>query len=75
MRLPRISLDPLAVFFAGLAVVLLVVFLVMLGSTQPHSRGTEVPYTTVQRMAAAGNVRLARQLDYDNRILVSDRDR
>ena len=39
MRLPRISLDPLAVFFAGLAAVLLVVFLVMLGSTQPHSRG------------------------------------
>ena len=45
----------------------------MLGSTQPRSRGTEVPYTTVQRMAAAGNVRLARQLDYDHRILVSDR--
>ena len=48
-------------------------FLVMLGSTQPHSRGTEVPYTTVQRMAAAGNVRHARQLDYDHRILISDR--
>ncbi len=73
MRLPRISLDPLATLFAGLAVTLLIVFLVMLGSTQPHSRGTEVPYTTVQRMAEAGNVRHARQLDYDHRILISDR--
>ncbi len=73
MRLPRISLDPLATLFAGLAVALLIVFLVMLGSTQPHSRGTEVPYTTVQRMAEAGNVRRARQLDYDHRILISDR--
>jgi cell division protease FtsH len=73
LRLPRISLDPLAVLFAALAGVLLVVFLVLLGSTQPHSRGTEVPFTTVQRMAAAGAVRQARQLDYDNRVLVSDR--
>ncbi|MDA0168346.1 ATP-dependent zinc metalloprotease FtsH [Solirubrobacter taibaiensis] len=71
--MPRISLDPLAVFFAGLAAVLLVVFLVLLGSTQPHSRGTEVPYTTVQRMATAGTIRNARQLDYDNRILISTR--
>ena len=63
MRLPRISLDPLAVFFAGLAAVLLVVFLVMLGSTQPHSRGTQVPYTTVQRMVAGDTVRRALQLD------------
>ena len=73
MRLPRISLDPLAVFFAGLAAVLLVVFLVMLGSTQPHSRGTQVPYTTVQRMVAGDTVRRALQLDYDDRILVSTR--
>ena len=60
-------------FFAGLAVLFLVLFLVMLGSTQPHSKGLEVPYTTVQRTAEAGNVRFARQLDYDNRILVSHR--
>ncbi|MDA0184504.1 ATP-dependent zinc metalloprotease FtsH [Solirubrobacter phytolaccae] len=73
MRLPRISLDPLALLFAGLAAVLLIVFLVLLGSTQPSSRGIEVPYTTVQRMAAADNIRVARQLDYDDRILVSPR--
>ena len=48
--LPAALLDPLAVLFAALAVILLVVFLVMLGSTQPHSqRGRGCPYTTVQR--------------------------
>jgi cell division protease FtsH len=73
LRLPRISLDPLAAVFAALAVALLVVFLVMLGSTQPRSSGTELPYTTVQRMAAAGEIRNATQLDYDHRILISDR--
>ena len=73
MRLPRISLDPLAVLFAALAAILLVVFLVLLGSTQPRSAGTELPFTTVQRMAAAGEVRRAVQLDYDHRILLTDR--
>jgi cell division protease FtsH len=73
LRLPRISLDPLAVLFAVLAAALLIVFLVMLGSTQPRSSGTELPYSTVQRMAAAGEVRTATQLDYDHRILISGR--
>jgi cell division protease FtsH len=65
--------DPLAALFAALAAVLLVVFLVMLGSTQPRRNGTELPYTTVQRMAAAGEIRNAVQLDYDHRILIVDR--
>jgi cell division protease FtsH len=72
LRLPRLSLDPLATLFAALAAILLVVFLVMLGSTQPRSSGTELPYTTVQRMAAAGQIRNAVQLDYDRRLLVTD---
>ena len=73
MRLPKLTLDPLATAFAVLAAVLLVVFLVMLGATQPRSRGTELPFTTVQRMATAGQVRDAVQLDYDHRLLVNDR--
>jgi cell division protease FtsH len=72
LRLPRLSLDPLAALFAALAAILLVVFLVLLGSTQPRSNGTELPYTTVQRMAAAGQVRNATQLDYDHRLLITD---
>ena len=73
MRLSRISIDPLAAAFAALAGVLLIVFLVLLGATQPRSSGTEVPYSRVQRMAAAGQVRAALQLDYDNRVLVTER--
>src|SRR6478735_12235665 len=44
----------------------------MLGSTQPSSRGDQVPITTIQRMAGSGNIRLARMLDYDNRVVVAD---
>jgi cell division protease FtsH len=73
LRLPRLSFDPLAALFATLAAALLIVFLVMLGSTQPRSSGTELPYSTVQRMATAGEIRNATQLDYDHRILITDR--
>src|SRR3954451_19962585 len=45
----------------------------MLGATQPRSSGPELPYTTVQHMAAAGEVRRATQLDYDHRLLILDR--
>ena len=60
--------------FAGLAAVLLIVFLVMLGSTQPQSTGQEIPFTTVQRRGLAGEIRRAIQLDYDHRILLVDRE-
>src|SRR3954462_13904960 len=73
LRQLRISPDPLAALFAALAAILLVVFLVMLSSTQPRSEGRQLPITTVQRMAAAGQVRNAVQLDYDHRILLRDR--
>src|SRR5689334_22862875 len=45
----------------------------MLGSTQPRSQGQELPFTTVQRMAAAGQIRNAVLLDYDHRVLTVDR--
>ena len=73
MRLPQLSFDPLATAFAALAAVLLVVFVVLLGATEPRSHGAELPYTAVQRMAAAGQIRRATQLDYDHRLLVTDR--
>ena len=73
MRLPQLSFDPLATAFAALAAVLLVVFVVLLGATGPGSRGAELPYTAVQRMAAQGQIRTATQLDYDHRLLVTDR--
>jgi cell division protease FtsH len=72
LRLPRLSFDPLAAVFAALAVILLVVFLVLLGSTFARSSGAELPYTTVQHMAAAGQIRSATQLDYDRRLLIVD---
>ena len=73
MRLPKLSFEPLATVFAALAALLLIVFVVMLGATQPRSSGRELPFTTVQRIAAAGQVRNATQLDYDHRLLVTDR--
>ncbi len=73
MRRPQLSFEPLAIAFAVLAALLLVVFLAMLGATQPRSSGVELPYSTVQRMAAAGQVRNATQLDYDHRVLITDR--
>jgi cell division protease FtsH len=73
VRRPQLSFEPLAIAFATLAALLLVVFLAMLGATQPRSSGVELPFTTVQRMAAAGQVRTATQLDYDHRLLVTDR--
>ncbi len=59
--------------FAALAAVLLIVFIVLLGATQPRSSGAEVPYSRVQRLANAAQVRTAVQLDYDHRVLVTDR--
>ncbi|HEY8583111.1 MAG TPA: ATP-dependent zinc metalloprotease FtsH, partial [Capillimicrobium sp.] len=41
--------------------------------TQPSRSGTEVPYTTIERMAAAGSIVRARQFDYDRHVVVSDR--
>ena len=73
MRLPKLSFEPLAIAFAALAVLLLVVFLVLLGATQPRSSGVELPLSTVQRMTAAGQIRNATQLDYDHRLLITDR--
>jgi cell division protease FtsH len=73
VRLRQLRLDPLVLAFAALAAVLLIVFLVLLGATQPRSQGPELPYTTVQRMAAAGQIRRATQLDYDHRLLITDR--
>jgi cell division protease FtsH len=73
VRLPRPSFEPLATAFAVLAALLLVLFLVLLGATQPRSQGVELPYSTVQRMANEGQVRQAIQLDYDDRLLVTDR--
>ncbi|WP_157592549.1 ATP-dependent zinc metalloprotease FtsH [Solirubrobacter soli] len=73
MRLPRFSIEPLVAAFAALAAVLLIVFIVLLGATQPRSSGAEVPYSRVQRLANAAQVRTAVQLDYDHRVLVTDR--
>jgi cell division protease FtsH len=73
VRLRQLSLDPLALAFAALAAVLLIVFLALLGATQPRSQGDELPYTSVQRMTAAGEIRRATQLDYDHRLLITDR--
>jgi cell division protease FtsH len=73
VRLSKLSFEPLAIAFGALAAALLIVFLVLLGATQPRSSGPELPFTTVQRMAGAGEVRRATQLDYDHRLLVVDR--
>jgi cell division protease FtsH len=73
VRLRQLSLDPLALAFAALAAILLIVFIALLGATQPRSQGDELPFSTVQRQAAAGQIRSATQLDYDHRLLITDR--
>jgi cell division protease FtsH len=73
-RLPSFRPDPLAVLFGTLAVVLLIVFLALLGTTTPGRSGTQVPYSTVTRLVDQGRVRTLHQLDYDHRVLVTLRD-
>jgi len=71
---PTFSIDPLTVFFGALAVVLLVLFLTLLGSTEPHERGREIPYSTLLRLADDRRVERATLLDYDHRALATTRE-
>jgi hypothetical protein len=73
-RLPAFRPDPLAALFGALAVVLLIVFLALLGTTTPGSSGTQVPLSTVSRLVDQGRVRALHELDYDHRVLVTLRD-
>jgi cell division protease FtsH len=68
---PLPTLDPLATFFAVLALVLIVLFLALLGSTKPTSRGQELAYSTVVKLTDARQVAQATLLDYDHRVLLT----
>jgi cell division protease FtsH len=71
---PLPQVDPLTVLFAALAIVLLVLFLALLGSTKPSRKGRELAYSTVVRLADGGQIARATLLDYDHRILLRTRD-
>jgi cell division protease FtsH len=73
-RFPRPQVDPLAALFGALAVVLLIVFLALLGSTQPGSSGAKLSYSGLSKLVEQGQVSRVRQLDYDHRLLVTLRD-
>jgi len=75
LALPRTLLrDPLLAFLGVLSVALLVLFLLLLGSTRPISRGTEVPLSQVQNLEKRNQITTLTVLDYDHRVLVTTRD-
>jgi cell division protease FtsH len=60
--------------FAGLALLLVILFAVLLHTTSPTHEGQEVPYSTLTRLANTGAVQRATLLDYDHRVIVHTRD-
>ena len=70
----RTPVDPLTALFAGLALGLLVLFGLLLGSTRPEARGERISYSTLTRLAGEGRIELAELLDVDHRALVTTRD-
>ena len=69
----RASVDPLTALFGGLALGLIVLFGLLLGSTRAEERGERIPYSTLTRLA--GEVadglrgRFRRRVEHDERAL------
>jgi cell division protease FtsH len=66
--------DPLTALFGALALVLIVLFLVLLGSTKPGQRGDKLAYSTLLQLTDAAQIQEATLLDYDHRVLVRTRN-
>jgi cell division protease FtsH len=67
----RIALrDALATFLLLASVGLAITFALLLGSIKPSSRGTQVPLSTVQKLARRHDIATAVMLDHDDRVVV-----
>jgi cell division protease FtsH len=67
--LRRVALrDPLALFLLLASIFLAIVFASLLGQIKPASSGTQVPISTVQRLARHHQVESAVLLDHDSRV-------
>jgi cell division protease FtsH len=65
----RIALrDPLALFLLTASIALAVAFATLLGQIKPGSSGTQVPLSTVQKLAKHHEVSSATLLDHDSRV-------
>jgi cell division protease FtsH len=63
--------DPLSLFLLLASIGLAVAFATLLGSIQPSSSGTDVPISTVLKLAKAHEISSAVLLDHDNRVELS----
>ncbi len=63
--------DPLALFLAIASIALAVTFAVLLGDIKPGSSGTQVPISTVQKLAKKHDVASATLLDHDSRVVLT----
>ncbi len=62
--------DPLATFLLLVSIGLAITFALLLGSIKPSSRGTQVPLSTVQKLAKRHDIATAVMLDHDDRVVV-----
>ncbi len=65
----RIALrDPIALFLLLASIALAITFAALLGSIAPSSAGTQVPLSTVHKLATHRQIATALLLDHDNRV-------
>jgi len=68
----RIALrDPLALFLLLASIALAITFASLLGAIKPASSGTQVPLSTVQKLAKQKGVATATLLDHDSRVVLN----
>jgi len=63
--------DPLALFLALVSLGLAITFFALLGVIKPRSSGTQVPISTVQKLAKRHAISTATLLDHDSRIVLT----
>src|SRR5262245_26458217 len=65
--------DPIALLLAAASIGLGILFFTLLGSTSPASPGREIPISEISRLARDRDLRDARLLDHDARIVATTR--
>ena len=65
-----VTRDPLSLFLLLASIGLALAFALLLGSVQPSSSGTQVPISTVQKLAKHHQISAALLLDHDDRVEV-----
>jgi cell division protease FtsH len=72
----RVALrDPIALFLLIASIALAVAFASLLGSISPSSAGTQVPISTVHKLARHRQIERALLLDHDNRVELTTKPR